>query len=256
MPGERISIVTLSFNNLEELKRTVARIDSQSVLPFEHIIVNGSTSPEIDNWLNSTPQPAYRRWISERDEGISDGFNKGINLSKGDIIHLQNSGDYYFDNQALEKVTQAFHNLPEAQWLHGKYMQFRGGQWVETGKTFDRKLLYRGMRTIGHPTMFVRKEMYEKHGLFSKEKRIAMDYDFLVRIADEPFIFLNEPLVVFTPGGLSNQKVAASLNEVIESYESAHGFSLKARLWAQRTLWLNRLTESSIGKILYKMLKK
>jgi hypothetical protein len=82
-----------------------------------------------------------------------------------------------------------------------------------------------------------------------------MDYDFLVRIAEESFAYLDTPLVVFTPGGLSNRKVAASLREVVDSYESAHGFSLKARLWAERTLWLSLFTESAIGKRIYKRLK-
>lgn len=255
MPGNKISIVTISFNNLEELKTTIAHVDAQTLLPFEHIIINGSNSEDIDNWLNSTPQPPYRKWTSEPDNGISDAFNKGIRTSSGDIIHLQNSGDYYYDNEVLASVSEAFKANPKAQWLHGMYKQFRGGQWVIAGKMFAPELLYRGMRTIGHPTMFVRREMYAKHGLFSSERKIAMDYDFLVRIAGEQFIFLSKLLVVFTPGGVSNQKVAASLQEVRECYENRFGFSLKARLWNFRTLWLSRMTESPLGQKIYNRIK-
>jgi glycosyltransferase involved in cell wall biosynthesis len=254
--GNTISIVTIAFNNLEELKTTIAHIDAQSVKPLEHLIINGSNKEDIKRWLSSSHQPSYRKWISEPDEGISDAFNKGISMSRGDIIHLQNSGDYYFNEQVLRSVAAAFAANSEAQWLHGEYMQYRGGRWVIAGKPFDPRLLYRGMRTTGHPTMFVRREMYEKHGKFSNERRIAMDYDFLVRIAYEPFIFLSEPLVVFTPGGVSNRRFDASLEEVRQIYESRYGFSLKARLWSVRTLLLHKLTETGPGKRLYAMLKK
>lgn len=73
---EKISIVTISFNNLEELQTTMARIDEQSYLPYEHIIVDGSTKPEIKDFLSKDQHPHYRSWISEPDKGISDAWNK------------------------------------------------------------------------------------------------------------------------------------------------------------------------------------
>lgn len=256
MATPRISIVTICFNNPEELKLTCAHIDAQRLLPYEHHIIDGSRTDDIRRWLEDTPQPPYRKWLCEPDRGISDAFNKGVRRATGDIVHIQNSGDYYYDNQVLAEVAAAFEQQPGARWLHGKYAQFRGGMWLVAGRPFRRELLYRGMRTIGHPTMFVCRSLYEKYGLFSEDKKIAMDYDFLVRIADEPFIFLPRPLVYFTPGGVSEQRVEAGLKEVSDSYRQYHGFSAKQNLWHLRLRFLQQLMRSRAGRILFQLKNK
>lgn len=252
----RISIVTICFNNLEDLKLTCAHIDRQTVQPYEHIIINGSTTPDIQNWLQENEQPHYRHAIHERDQGISDAFNKGINSSTGDVVHLQNAGDYYFDENVLKLVSEAFEKDPKLQWLHGKYVQHRGGMWLTTGKPFDRALLYRGMRTIGHPTMFLKHSLYEKYGLFDLDKKIAMDYDLLVRIADEPFLFIDKPMVYFTPGGVSDKKIRQGLKEVQDSYRRYRGNSIKLLLWGLRIEWLRKFTDTKLGNRIFHLKNK
>jgi len=250
----RITIITICFNNLEELKTTMAHIDAQSLKPFEHIIIDGSIKADIKNYLSSIPHPPYRTWISERDKGISDAWNKGILRATGDIIHLQNSGDYYYDNSILEKVTHAFENNPGIQWLHGKYLQYKGGTWVVTGNPFEKDKLYKGFRTTGHPTMFVRREMYDKHGLFDLNLVICSDYDFLNRVAEEPFVFMDEPLVVFTPGGQSNVLIKKSMREVVQIYTKYHGYSLKNRFWMKfRVPLLHYFSETALGGLLFRL---
>ncbi|MGI9138892.1 MAG: hypothetical protein ACR2IM_07615, partial [Sediminibacterium sp.] len=68
---EQLSVITICFNNLKELQETCNSVDSQSVQPFEHYIIDGSNNKEISEWLNNSPQPIYRKWICERDKGIS-----------------------------------------------------------------------------------------------------------------------------------------------------------------------------------------
>jgi len=87
-----ISIVTICFNNLEDVKRTCESVDAQVHKPFEHWIINGSITT-VAKWLINTPQPDYRKFINERDKGIADAFNKGIANCKGAVIHILNSGD-------------------------------------------------------------------------------------------------------------------------------------------------------------------
>ncbi|MGZ5244539.1 MAG: glycosyltransferase [Bacteroidia bacterium] len=256
MPAPKISVITICFNNLDDLVTTCKRVDSQSLEPFEHLIIDGSTKPDIKNWLENTPQPSYRRWICERDKGISDAFNKGIMNAKGDVLHLHNSGDYYYDDSVLETVSKHFSGDTYIGWLHGKYAQYRAGMWVISGKPYERSKLYRGMRTLGHPTFFVRKEMYDKHGLFSLDKKIAMDFDFLVRMADEPFAFIDKPLVYFTPGGVSDTKVQASLDEMLASYYQYKGFSIKALTWSWRTRLISELITTKVGQWLFQLRNK
>ncbi len=252
MQSPSLSVVTVCFNNLDELKTTIASVDAQQRLPEEHLIIDGSTQPAIREYLEQHPQPTYRRWICEPDEGISDAFNKGIRQARHTVVHLLNSGDYYFDTFATQQAMQAFEGNNQLQWLHGKYAQFRGGTWVVSGKPFDPTLLYRGMRQLGHQTFFVKKNLYETYGGFDKALKRAMDYDFLVRIAHEPFHFIAKPLVVFTPGGVSSLQVKESLQEVVQTYEKYHGRSLKAHLWMLRSWALAWFTNSTVlGKWIF-----
>jgi glycosyltransferase involved in cell wall biosynthesis len=252
-----ISIVTICFNNLEDLKTTIAHIDKQLLKPFEHIIIDGSSKPAIKDYLLSISHPIYRTWISEPDKGIADAWNKGILKATGDIIHLQNSGDYYFDENILRLVADTFEKQPDIKWLHGKYAQYKGGTWLYTGQPFDKEKLYRGFRTTGHPTMFVRRQMYDKHGLFDINLAICADFDFLMRISKEDFTFIDRPLVVFTPGGASNILIKKSTKEMVDIYTKYKGFSIKNRLWLQvRVPLIHYFTETSLGGFLFRMKNK
>jgi glycosyltransferase involved in cell wall biosynthesis len=153
----RISIITICFNNPEDLQATCASVNMQKTLPFEHIIIDGSTTSEIKNWLESTAQPIYRKWICEKDDGISDAFNKGLKKATGHIINFLNSGDILFDENALNKIHEVFETNPDIGWCHGKLLLQRGGQWVSIGKPFDPEKLYRGMRGVSHPVHLIYK---------------------------------------------------------------------------------------------------
>ena len=154
----KLSIVTICFNNLQDLITTCKSVDDQHLKPFEHIIINGSTNSEIKNWYESSNHPSYRIIINELDGGISDAFNKGISKATGDVIHLLNSGDIYFDEKATQVVEKKFNEYPNIAWVSGNILIYRAGLWVSIGKPFDKKQLYKGMRAISHPSWFVKKD--------------------------------------------------------------------------------------------------
>ena len=129
-----LSIITICFNNLKDVIATCKSVDEQLMMPFEHIIVDGSTTGEIREYLEGSVQPAYRRWICERDNGIADAFNKGIRNAKGEVTLLLNSGDELYDNTVLQRVSKEFESDPSLMWCHGKLKMMRGGVWVVVGK--------------------------------------------------------------------------------------------------------------------------
>ena len=223
-----ISTITICFNNLTDLQKTCASVDGQSRLPDEHWVINGSTTPDIEQWLLHTPQPVYRKWINERDKGISDALNKGIQHAGCTITHLLHSGDRYASTDVLESVEQVFEKTPALQWISGNMQLIRSGREVVIGKPFDKRKLYRGMRSVSHPTWFVKKEVYGRAGLFNSEYKIAMDYDLMCRIADE------------------RRKI----------YESYFGFSFRFALWQLRLKLLHYLLQTSFGKWLFGLKKK
>ena len=248
-----ISVITICFNNLEETVATCNSVDIQQNNPFEHIIIDGSSKPDIKNHLEQNPQPAYRKWICERDEGIADAFNKGLLLAKGDIVVMLNSADTFYDEFAISTVNKVFEANPSIKWAHGKYQLIRGNQKVTIGKPFEKAKLYRGMRSVCHQTMFIKKELHDKYGMYNKSEKIGMDYDFLCRIADEPFVFINMILVNFAPAGTSSINYSAALKDAKRIYEKHYGKSFKLNLWQLRLKFLHFLLRSPIGNFLYKI---
>jgi glycosyltransferase involved in cell wall biosynthesis len=251
-----ISVVTICYNNWEELLETCESVDKQIEHPQEHWIINASTDDKIAKWLATTPQPDYRKWDNVVNEGIAGGFNQGIERATSDFIHLLNSGDIYASKDVLRQVKKQLGENTTAQWFTGKLRTLRSSKNVEIGKPFEKNKLYRGMRSVAHPTWFVRKDVYKKHGLYNKNYKIAMDYDMMCRIANEPCAFMNIVVAYFDNTGVSSIKYLQSLQENIRVYESHYGYSIRCRLWQFRLKMLYLLLQTSIGKSLFNLKRK
>lgn len=251
-----LSVITICFNNLAELQKTCASVDGQTRVPDEHWVINGSTTTEIAEWLAQTPQPSYRKWINERDKGIADAFNKGIARSNGEVTHLLNSGDVYASEDVISCVMDVFDKSPDIQWTSGNIQMTRAGKKVLVGKPFEKSKLYRGMRSVSHPTWFVKKQVYSRIGLFKSDYKIAMDYDLMCRIADEPYAYINKPIAIFDDTGVSNTQYLNSLKENRRVYESYFGFSPKLLAWQVRLKVLHHLLQTGLGKWLFSLKQK
>jgi glycosyltransferase involved in cell wall biosynthesis len=239
---------------LQEVLDTCKSVDEQTISPFEHLIINGSTNDAIEKYFEVNDNVLYRKVFNEKDNGIADAFNKGIEKSSGDVILLLNSGDLLYDQNVIQIVLEKFDADKNLMWLHGKYRYKRSGIWVTLGKPFEAKKLYRGMRSLSHQTMYVRKELYDKHGLYNNSFKIAMDFDFVARIRNEKFLFLDEILAVNVPGGISSEKYNLSLKEGSRVVKKYLGFSWKNKLWTLRLKMLKAIQNIPfLGKVLYKI---
>jgi glycosyltransferase involved in cell wall biosynthesis len=249
-----ISIITICFNNPDDVRRTIESVDTQTLLPHEHYIIDGSENQKILHLLqNQSYIKSYRKSVHEPDNGISDAFNKGIHKANGNWIMMLNAGDRFYDNNSLEKIHNAIQNNPAALWMHGKYQLIRGGQKVIIGKTHEPSKVYRGMRSICHQSMVVHRTLYEKHGLYNIRQKFGMDYDFLLRIRNEPFYFLPEPVIDYDEKGISSTQYLASLKQTESIYQTYFGKSVKQQLWQWRLKILFHLLHSPIGRLLYKL---
>ncbi|HVZ25550.1 MAG TPA: hypothetical protein VG842_05835, partial [Sediminibacterium sp.] len=214
------------------------------------------STDDIAQWLQNTPQPPYRKWISERDRGIADAFNKGILRAGQEIIHLLHAGDRYASEEVLAGVYAFFEKHPEVQWISGNIGLVRGGRYVVVGKPFEPDKLYRGMRSVAHPTWFLKKSVYDRAGLFNNAYKIGMDYDLMCRIAQEKYAYYNQLITVFDDTGISSTQYLRSLEESRRIYESYFGFSLKLVLWQFRLKTLHYLLETRFGKWLFALKTK
>ena len=199
----KISIITVCMNSESTIEQTVESVLLQKDENIEYIIVDGNSTDRTLEIVNK-----YRNrvdWIiSEPDRGIDDAMNKGILLATGDIIGIINSDDWY-EPETFKKIQKCFRNS-NADVVYGRMnlVDEKGRTKLLTPTNIE-KLRYE--MEVPHSTAFVKKDAYEKFGLFSLEYKIAADYELMLRYYTKGanFIYINETLANFRTGGASSQ---------------------------------------------------
>jgi glycosyltransferase involved in cell wall biosynthesis len=180
----KISIITTTYNSAKTIEETILSVLSQDYQNFEHIIVDGASK---DNTMKIVKkyEDKYNgrlKYVSEPDKGIYDAMNKGIKMATGDVIGLLNSDDKYADTKILSKISNAI-EINNCDGVHGNllYMDY------ETMLKPQRKWITKSTNIktgniIAHPTLYLRKEVYDKMGLYNLKYKVVSDYDFMVRL--------------------------------------------------------------------------
>lgn len=205
-----VSIVTIVFNGEQHLEQTILSVLNQTYPHIEYIIIDGgSKDRSVEIIQKYSDRLAY--WISEKDKGISDAFNKGIAQATGSIIGLINADDWY-EPQSVENMVEA---MKDADIGYGNMQYWKNGvkdMMVEGNHEF---LPYE--MSVNHPTVFVRTECYRKFGAFRLDYRYAMDYDLMLRLLLNSCRFVHIPEVVANMRweGVSDQQWFKACKEVL-----------------------------------------
>lgn len=246
-----LSIITVNFNNKEGLRRTLKSIQSQSYKDYEHIIIDaGSTDGSkeiIIKYGKDSSQLTY--WVSEPDNGIYDGMNKGIAHAKGEYIYFLNSGDYLANKDVLSSIT-----FDGIQLICGN-MNIE-----HTDMEYEKILPPDTLNTIfllksflPHPATFIH------HTLFRKKKyrtdyRIISDWIHMV----ESFTFeecsykhINILVSIFDNTGLSSQNGNLGQTERDKWIKEHISIPIYNNL-----IELDEIKRSELGKLIPKILQK
>ncbi|MBP1950568.1 glycosyltransferase family 2 protein [Virgibacillus litoralis] len=210
----KISIITVSYNSAETIKDTLESVYNQTYDKIEYILIDGKSNDTTLQILESYESDFAKKgieykWISEKDNGIYEAINKGIQLSTGDVIGILNSDDYYNDNDVVKDIATVF-NQNDIDCIYGnlKYIDPLNKKvtrkWVSRDFEFG---LFEKSWTPAHPTFYCKKESYIKHGLYRTDFKIAADVELMYRFLEKDRInskFLNRPMVVMRQGGVSS----------------------------------------------------
>jgi glycosyltransferase involved in cell wall biosynthesis len=211
-PVAKISIITVTYNSAQTLEHTIQSVLSQTYPNIEYIIVDGKS---VDNTLAIIEK--YRdkisTFISEKDEGLYYAINKGIQLSTGDIIGIIHADDFYINNSVIAKVAETFQaHQAEAVYADLYYVDKDNTDKIirtwRSGVFKASNFLWGWMPP--HPTFFMNKSSYEKHGLFNTTLRSAADYEIMLRMLYKNKVkaaYLPEFIVKMRVGGQSNASV-------------------------------------------------
>lgn len=204
----KLSIITINLNDKIGLQKTIDSVLSQTFDDYEFIIIDGnSTDGSVD--LIKEYEGKITHWISEPDSGIYHAMNKGIKLSKGDYLYFLNAGDKLYDADALNKV---FDNTTNPSFICGNFYTEDKEGTIELQKPYENRNwsfslydIYSGY--LCHQAFFIRKDNFEKYGLYSEDLQITADWElFLVAIGmhHEKVEHKDVDLVIYNLEGLSS----------------------------------------------------
>ncbi|MEL7588557.1 MAG: glycosyltransferase family 2 protein [Prolixibacteraceae bacterium] len=220
----KITIITATWNSYPEIADCMRSLAMQKDVDLEHITIDGGSSDETIPVIRSTfPRSII---ISEPDRGIYDALNKGIRIATGDVIGFLHSDDLLASPTILSSVREEFERTG-ADGIYGdlvyvsRYNTRKIVRFWRSNSFRLNRLKYGWMPP--HPSLFLRRSVYEKHGLFDLSFRIASDYDFVQRIfKDEELKFNYLPLITtrMRTGGTSNKSVKNIYQKMQEDYRA------------------------------------
>ncbi len=203
-----VSIITVVFNGEKYLQQTIDSVARQTYKNIEYLIIDGgSTDSSVEIIKNNAD--LIDIWISEKDEGIADAFNKGLARCRGEIIGLVNADDWLEPN-AVEFVVR---NIGDADVMYGETTFWYDDRPVATTHG-DHSKLRLGM-TVSHPASFVRRTAYDRFGKFDPSLKIAMDYELFLRFLHQGAIFKKGGTVLtnMRRGGVSDERWGRAIKE-------------------------------------------
>ena len=221
----RVSVVTVSLNQLQFIRENVSSVQSQSYPLIEQIIVDGASTDGTREFLE-TLQPDSVRWVSEPDGGQSEALNKGFRMARGDIIGWINSDDVLLPG-AVEKVVEAFERHPEAVAVTGAIdIVDAEGHLLRNYPAHEYTADYLLNESYGinqASTFFTRKALFEA-GLIDESLHYSMDFDLFIKLAKiGPFVAIDDRLAAFrlyegTKTSESQGRFAAERMRIRRSY--------------------------------------
>ncbi len=210
----KISLITITFNSEKTLERTIKSIINQEYGNLEYIIVDGgSTDGTIE--IIKKYENSVSKWISEPDEGISNAFNKGIQMATGEIVGIINSDDGLLPG-ALEAVADAYDEATDI--YRGNVLLWKEDSDTKVIEVPSMHFTFSGLDHISHQSTFVARKAYERFGGYDEKCRYVMDYDLLLRFERSGAVFkhIDKTLAFYTLGGLTFTSWTKQRNEEVE----------------------------------------
>ena len=177
-----VSVITVTFNAAATVDMAVRSVLEQSGdfrLDY-HIVDGGSTDGTLD--VLKAHQAGIAQIISGPDHGLYDAMNRGVARAKGDIIGILHADDRYADNQVIADIAQTFEETgADGVYADLDYVDEADGRTVTRQWQSGAPGNFRKGWMPPHPTLFVKRTLYEQHGLFNLQLKSAADYELMLR---------------------------------------------------------------------------
>jgi glycosyltransferase involved in cell wall biosynthesis len=206
--NKKLSIITINYNNLEGLKRTIDSVVHQTWKEFEYIVIDGGSIDGSAEYIESQSEHFYYS-ISEADQGVYYAMNKGIEVATGEYLLFLNSGDVLYNDNVLLETKKAL--LLDIDIVYGDL-------WIvgDQGKGFRNRypncidFPFFKQTSLGHPSTFIKKELFDTYGLYRTDLKIVSDWAFFIKVFCRHKVShckIDHIIATFYEGGLSTSTV-------------------------------------------------
>jgi len=229
----KISVITVCRNAADTLGNTLRSVRSQTHPDVEHVLIDGASSDGTDAII-AMHGAHLAAVVSEPDNGLYHAMNKGIALATGDVVGTLNADDIYAHDDVLRRIAGIFSD-PAIEACYGDLVYVARndpGRVVRywTSREFEPGLFARGWLPA-HPTFFVRRSVYDVHGMFDLAYRYQSDFELTLRFLEVARIrssYLPEILVRMRMGGTTNNSIGNIIRGNLESYRACrhHGLAV------------------------------
>lgn len=221
----RFSIITVVYNAADSILSALHSVAAQNV-DLEHLIIDGGSNDGTLDILHEYPEQNHLRIVSESDNGIYDAMNKGLRMARGEIIGILNADDFYATEHVLSRVNDVFIDPS----IHSCYGDLAYVEKNNTDKVtrywkagpFRRTAFYHGWMPP-HPTFFVRREVYQTHGVFNLSLGSAADYELMLR-----FLVKHDITTEYIPALMTKMRNGGASNASIRNRLTANRMDRQA----------------------------
>ena len=244
MTGVKISLVTATWNCAATVADCLASVAGQSYANREHVLIDGASRDDTLRVLQAHREQ-LAVLVSEPDRGIYDALNKGIARASGDVVGFLHADDVFAGPDVLARVAAVFAD-PTVSAVYGDLEYVRKDDVSQVvrhwqSSPFSRRRLEWGWMPP-HPTLYVRREWYERIGGFDARYRIAADYFSILCMFSQPdfkAVYLPEVLVKMRLGGASNRSLKAIIRKSSEDWRALRESRVGALGGVGALIWKN-----------------
>lgn len=261
----KISVITATWNSGRTIGDTLRSVFNQSFTNVEHIIKDGGSKDDTLEICKNFEQKYYKdeckgrtiNILSDKDKGIYDAMNQGVKAATGDVIGILNSDDFYTSDDVLARVAEEFEKNPELEAVYGDIHFVKDENLKKCTRYFSSRYFRPWALRFGfmpaHPSFYVRREVYEKYGLYDLDFRTSSDFEMMVRLFVKEKIrskYVNKDFVTMRAGGESTAGLEAKrkVNRDIAGSLKKHGVYSNQFFQSLRYFW-------RIGEIVYTKIK-
>ena len=216
MVNLKVSIITAAFNRATTIKRALLSVKSQTYENIQIALIDGASTDETISKAQTILEKTDIV-ISEPDEGIYDALNKGLKISDGEIIGFLHSDDLFYDNDVISKVADVFAD-DSVDIVYGDACFFSGQNSKKVKRRYrSSELTLKNLawgKMPAHPSIYIRRRIYDEIGYFETNFKIAGDYEFLCRLAKHKnlkSVYLPYPFVKMQFGGASTSGLSSTI---------------------------------------------